>query len=135
MREIKFRGKSKDGHWVYGFVFKDEDGCFIKVPYRAHRYGSGIEVDEKTVGIFTGLRDFNGEEVYQGDILYDDRWGYGVVCNSIYELNDLGQGYPVWSIRLLSYQTIALVCNKDGKIEETLEGNKFDNPELIQANG
>ena len=71
MREIKFRGKRIDnGEWVYG--------NYIKVtPYEdngGHRICSQdswdmFEVDPETVGQFTDLKDKNGKEIYEGDIL------------------------------------------------------------------
>lgn len=122
MRKILFRGKRKDnGNWVYGFPFAEFVGFDI----------DGIEtwdgerhlVINDTVGQYIGMKDTNGNKIFEGDI---------VICKyfihehertyiTVYEDN----GYY---FKLINEDTSYHPSDTDNI---RIIGNIHDNPELI----
>ena len=66
MKEIKFRGRTKSGKFVYGDLIRKDDIVQIRTN-KSYRYH---EVAPESICQLVG-RDCDGAEVYDGDILED----------------------------------------------------------------
>lgn len=144
MREILFRGKAinrakgfhrtnyKNGEWVYGLVTKLYDERFKNLPAEmTNTYGvSGIDVDYKTIGQYTGLTDKNGKKIFEGDIL--ERKHKELVNHS-----------QTMTVKYIPYKACFSAIDIGGgnvtfisdylnnKYELEVIGNIYDNPELL----
>ena len=129
-REIKFRAKRLDNNqWVIGYYLPTQYGekHFIYFALEFLNEHTRIEIDPKTLGQFTGLKDKNGKEIYEGD-----------VCNAQYNICDFYKKVPVYFCSGCFYVDdkspagnlpLNYFFNSNKEIE--VIGNIYKNPELI----
>lgn len=79
MREIKFRAKRADtGEWVFGDLTHVQKICKPEEVERTGRRSmpavrvGNYDVNEITIGQYTGIRDAKGNTIFEGDILGAD---------------------------------------------------------------
>lgn len=123
MREIKFRGKSLLGlkPMIKGHYFYNEITDKHNIIWNPQDDSPQVcPIDENTVGQFTGLKDKNGVEIYEGDILSDENLTKGIVKYDNYEAAFLVDFSKNDIHNLIDVDTWAEVI-----------GNIYENPELL----
>ena len=139
MRKIEFRGKRTDsGKWIYGYLIQTgheniekSNGQYVKtIKYyqiQEENYHSQF-VDENTIGQFTGLKDKNGKEIYEGDIVEWTTLSGNKYCFSVEYNNKYAQFVSV------NTRDISMECEPLGDYENIIViGNIYDNPELLEG--
>lgn len=139
-REILFRGKRLDnGEWDEGCLIVPEfalERAFIGYLFAQDDHDTDvIEVDPKTVGQYTGLKDKNGQKIFEGDIMFLDKefqQNYGIIEFGEHVEKDKRKevGFFVhWDSRLLrtdiGYWASRKLCQ--------VVGNIYDDPELLEV--
>lgn len=113
-----------DGDWLVGYVVKygytGKEKYYIVPSYASDLYA--IEVDPSTICQCTGLKDKNGNLIWENDIVN------AVSSNSVGEpicVDGIVVNVTDYNLMLNLYYSDELEC----------VGNKFDNPELLESEG
>ncbi|ASN62118.1 YopX family protein [Latilactobacillus curvatus] len=132
MREIKFRAWHKnretflDFDWAVdklGRVFSILDKCVYD------EFTDEIELMQ-----YTGLKDMNGVEIYEGDVV-NVSWPLSKLkgINHAIGYSEVKDGHPV-SEAIDWYEDVSrLIQTHDNGGQITVVGNCFENPELLEA--
>lgn len=127
MREIKFRGKDKaTGEWVYGYyvVWEEDTSELVECIWQL---GSkrATPIEQKTRSQYTGLKDKNGMEIYEGDIL-----PFGYIVTFLDTNDNAALGMPIgWYDQKDDFEKYREICVGD---EIKIIGNIYEHPELLE---
>ena len=137
MREILFRAKAinrtgyersnyKNGDWVYGLITRLYDERFSELPAEMTDTNgiSGIDVDHKTMGESTGLKDKHGKLIFEDDVVDVDN---ALVSGRFWVEYGMSGAFIVKDKDDRRYFLGGCNC--------TAVGNIYDNPELLEGGG
>ena len=127
MREYKFRVWDTENKEMLKVQELDFEDTFYggRLSIRTDQYNDYFDIEDMILMQYTGLKDKNGKEIYEGDIVKvftSKKWRIGKI---IYEYS--GFTIDVTNNKELEY-------GRTGIIESLIEviGNIYDNPKLLE---
>lgn len=134
MREILFRGKRlNNGEWVTGNMYRiaRDLNPFIMLE---DKHGCSYEVDEETVGQYTGLKDKHGKRIFEGDIVAQNWYDYDEPRDDSFgnvEFCEYDCSFSVMDVNKDGFMPIGRCGSYHWEVE--VIGNIHDNPELLDG--
>lgn len=129
-REIIFKAKRIDnGEWIEGYyVFCRKHHYILPILTEAigydERENEWIEIAPDTLCQYTGLTDKYGKEIWENDILRNEKGDIGVA-----QWFEEHAAFMIWN--KTKHYVCYLAENDFSKIE--IAGNEFDTPELLEV--
>ena len=140
-REILFRGfNKKNSKWLYGYYFVNRGQHFVvddEIQTNPLAHWTDIEVDPDTIGQYTGVKDKNGNKIFEGDIV---RFSYITDGIKPIEIECLAKvvfedgSFMIKCVKGHIHNNMqrALFAMDYFNIKVEVVGNITDNPELIK---
>ncbi len=119
MREIKFRGWDGTA-WRYGDFVHATHGRTLMWDLKQRLH---FNVDPDTVGQFTGMKDADGREIYEGDVLRGHAGAAGVIESEV--------AFYAGAFRFSNNHLTLEYCLREIDDAKVI-GNVHDNPDLLE---
>ena len=147
MREILFRAKRKNWRelpkeewWVEGYLVKYQP-CASKDEYVygiVPTYASAlyiIEIDPETLCQYIYMNDKNGKRIWENDIVSINTYSYMEPEEDYFGKIVCAEGWGCWCIQQPDDEKPIPLCECEGsyQTDRFVEGNIFDNPELLKG--
>lgn len=129
-REIKFR--VWDGEEI---IYQDELGSFRDVALNTHPVKQTIKVDTAIrLGIevmqYTGLKDKNGKEIYEGDIIITANGAQSTICFGEWQYFE-DENTRIYGIGFSFDGCEPFAASAEGSKGYEVIGNMYSTPELL----
>ena len=141
-RDIKFRAKDKEtGEWRYGHYYEvpaplvaigkreDPKGYIVmENPHWINDWGMPIqmcqvEIDRETLGQYTGVKDCEGNEIYEFDIVEVNNVHYANIGRVLYD-----KGFLIAFNN--GHDSLKDLIRIDSKLK--VVGNAYEDPKLLE---
>ena len=147
MIEILFRAKRKNWRelpkeewWVEGYPVKYQP-CASKDEYVygiVPTYASAlyiIEIDPETLCQYIYMNDKNGKRIWENDIVSINTYSYMEPEEDYFGKIVYAEGWGCWCIQQPDDEKPIPLCECEGsyQTDRFVEGNIFDNPELLKG--
>lgn len=154
--KYKFRALSLENEWVYGSLLHDlgSDTYYIVTKMyelsESHldcQFGvEAYEVIPESIGQFTGLKDRNGVEIYDGDIVFVKHGSINWI-RALIEWNDVIMAFRLIYLEEFKQTSMNKVIQNSvpsveigewdmipkNAMDTKIIGDKFNNPELVEG--
>lgn len=133
MREYKFRVWDTENKEMLKVQELDFEDTFYggRLSIRTDQYNDYFDIEDMILMQYTGLKDKNGKEIYEGDIIFDsfyERKAKVVFLEGAFWL-DYIEDFKEYETIHKRYQ---LLANYDNKSVLEVIGNIYDNKKLLE---
>lgn len=143
-----FRGKNKNGEWVYGsliriydkvnsekvyaIISEESEYAIIDQPY-VKFCTERIKINPETIGQYIGVKDITRKnKIFRGDIVANNRGDIHVIEHRIH--SDVSRGHGDCSSTTTIGYSLSDYGNFDNNFSECrVVGNIWDNPEYLES--
>ena len=120
---VKYQPCASKDEWIYGIVPTYASALYI------------IEIDPETLCQYIYMNDKNGKRIWENDIVSINTYSYMEPEEDYFGKIVYAEGWGCWCIQQPDDEKPIPLCECEGsyQTDRFVEGNIFDNPELLKG--